>query len=121
MTETVAYEQILTEVVGPVAIVTLNRPDRMNAWTWQMSTELTHAFNRFDLDDSVRAIVVTGAGRGFCAGADLVSAGGGDTFSGSGLGDRRELRERYPDRGSPRTSCRPRSSRRSTDRASARA
>lgn len=90
-----AYEQILTEVRGPVAVVTLNRPDRMNAWTWQMSLELTHAFNQFDLDDSIRAIVVTGAGKGFCAGADLVSGGGGDTFSG-GLGDPREIARRYP-------------------------
>jgi enoyl-CoA hydratase/carnithine racemase len=93
--EAVTYEQILTEVDGPVALVTLNRPERMNAWTWQMSTELTHAFNVFDADDSIRAIVVTGAGKAFCAGADLVAGGGGDTFSGRGLGDRRELAERY--------------------------
>jgi enoyl-CoA hydratase/carnithine racemase len=93
--EAVTYEQILTEIDGPVAIITLNRPDRMNAWTWQMSTELTHAFNTFDSDDSIRAIVVTGQGRAFCAGADLVAGGGGDTFSGRGLGDRRELSERY--------------------------
>ena len=96
-TETdVAYDQILIDVDGPVAVVTLNRPDRMNAWTWQMSTELNHAFNALDLDDSVRAIVVTGAGRAFCAGADLDAGGGGDTFSGRGLGDRRELAKRYP-------------------------
>jgi enoyl-CoA hydratase/carnithine racemase len=93
--EAVRYEQILTEVDGPIAVVTLNRPERMNAWTWQMSTELTHAFNRFDLDDGIRAIVVTGAGKAFCAGADLGGGGGGDTFSGRGLGDRRELSERY--------------------------
>lgn len=97
MTDTqVRYEQISTKVDGPVAIVTLNRPDRMNAWTWQMSAELTHAFNAFDADDSVRAIVVTGAGRAFCAGADLQAGGGGDTFSGGGLGNPRELAERYP-------------------------
>jgi enoyl-CoA hydratase/carnithine racemase len=92
----VSYEQILVERDGKVAIVTLNRPDRMNAWTWQMSTELTHAFNVFDQDDDVRAIVVTGAGRAFCAGADLDQGGGGDTFSGGGLGDPRELAKRYP-------------------------
>src|SRR5438552_15945996 len=97
MTDTqVRYDQILTEREGPVAIATLNRPDRMNAWTWQMSTELTHFFNVCDADDGVRAIVVTGAGRAFCAGADLDQGGGGDTFSGGGLGDRRALSERYP-------------------------
>jgi enoyl-CoA hydratase/carnithine racemase len=91
-----SYEQILVERDGPVAIAKLNRPERMNAWTWQMSTELTHFFNQCDLDDAVRAIVVTGEGRAFCAGADLDQGGGGDTFSGSGLGDRGALAERYP-------------------------
>ena len=95
-TTDVGYEQILTEVDGAVAVVTLNRPERMNAWTWQMSTELTHAFNTFDADDKIRAIVVTGSGKAFCAGADLVAGGGGETFSGRGLGDRRELAKRYP-------------------------
>jgi enoyl-CoA hydratase/carnithine racemase len=92
----VTYQQITTEVRGRIALVTLNRPERMNAWTWQMSTELTHAFNTLDLDDNVRAIIVTGAGRAFCAGADLVAGGGGETFSGGGLGDPRELAARYP-------------------------
>ena len=79
MTDTaVRYEQIVCEVDGRVALVKLNRPERMNAWTWQMSTELTHAFNQFDLDDSIRAIVVTGEGKAFCAGADLQQGGGGD-------------------------------------------
>ena len=96
MTDTrVGYEQILVERDGPVAIATLNRPDRMNAWTWQMSAELSHYFNVCDEDDDVRAIVVTGAGRAFCAGADLDQGGGGDTFSGDGLGNRRELSERF--------------------------
>lgn len=74
------YEQILVERDGPVAVVTLNRPDRMNAWTWTMSRELGEAFNDMDADDDVRAIVVTGAGKAFCAGADLGS--GGETFTG---------------------------------------
>jgi enoyl-CoA hydratase/carnithine racemase len=74
------YEQILVERDGPVMLVTLNRPDRMNAWTWTMSAELGAAFADADGDDDVRAIVVTGAGRAFCAGADL--GGGGGTFSG---------------------------------------
>jgi len=72
------YEQILTETSDGVLTITLNRPDRLNAWTAQMGHELLAAFDRADLDDEVRAIVVTGAGRGFCAGADLGS--GADTF-----------------------------------------
>lgn len=76
------YEQIIVERDGPVALVTLNRPDRMNAWTWTMSAELGCAFGELDADDGCRAIVVTGAGKAFCAGADLGS--GGETFSGGG-------------------------------------
>jgi enoyl-CoA hydratase/carnithine racemase len=74
------YEQITVEREGPLALITLNRPERMNAWTWTMSAELGHAFGELDDDDSCRAIVVTGAGRAFCAGADL--RGGRGTFSG---------------------------------------
>jgi enoyl-CoA hydratase/carnithine racemase len=74
------YEQIVVERDGPVALITLNRPERMNAWTWTMSAELGHAFAELDADDGCRAIVVTGAGKAFCAGADL--GGGGATFSG---------------------------------------
>jgi enoyl-CoA hydratase/carnithine racemase len=72
------YEQIITEMSDGVLTITLNRPDRLNAWTAQMGNELRTAFDRADADDEVRAIIVTGAGRGFCAGADLAS--GGDTF-----------------------------------------
>jgi enoyl-CoA hydratase/carnithine racemase len=72
------YEQIITETSDGVLTITLNRPERLNAWTAQMGQELRTAFDRADADDEVRAIVVTGAGRGFCAGADLAS--GGDTF-----------------------------------------
>jgi enoyl-CoA hydratase/carnithine racemase len=71
-------EQITTEVADSVLTITLNRPERLNAWTAQMGRELREAFDRADADDEVRAIIVTGAGRGFCAGADL--AAGGDTF-----------------------------------------
>ena len=74
-------EQIRTERRGPVLLVTLDRPTAMNAWTWQMSAELSRVFGAADEDDEVRAIVVTGAGRVFCAGADL--GGGGETFSGA--------------------------------------
>jgi enoyl-CoA hydratase/carnithine racemase len=72
------FEQITTEVTDSVLTVTLNRPERLNAWTAQMGAELRAAFDEADADDDVRAIIVTGAGRGFCAGADLAS--GGETF-----------------------------------------
>jgi enoyl-CoA hydratase/carnithine racemase len=73
-----SYEQILAEKDDGVLTITLNRPERLNAWTGQMGQELREAFDDADADDGVRAIIVTGAGRGFCAGADL--EGGGDTF-----------------------------------------
>jgi enoyl-CoA hydratase/carnithine racemase len=73
------YQQILTEEKGGVATVTLNRPDRMNAYTARLGAELRHAIFAFDRREDIRAIVVTGAGRAFCAGADLASAG--DTFT----------------------------------------
>jgi enoyl-CoA hydratase/carnithine racemase len=72
------YEQITAERADGVLTITLNRPERLNAWTATMGRELIEAFDRADADDEVRAIIVTGAGRGFCAGADL--AGGGETF-----------------------------------------
>jgi enoyl-CoA hydratase/carnithine racemase len=72
------FEQITTEVQDRILTITLNRPERLNAWTATMGRELIEAFDRADADDDVRAIIVTGAGRGFCAGADL--SGGGDTF-----------------------------------------
>jgi enoyl-CoA hydratase/carnithine racemase len=72
------FEQILTQVEAGILTITLNRPDRLNAWTATMGRELIAAFDRADADDQVRVVVVTGAGRGFCAGADL--AAGGDTF-----------------------------------------
>jgi enoyl-CoA hydratase/carnithine racemase len=72
------YEQITTETSEGVLTITLNRPDRLNAWTGRMGEELRVAFDEADADDEVRAIIVTGAGRAFCAGADLES--GGDTF-----------------------------------------
>jgi len=69
------YEQILVERRDEVALLTLNRPDRLNAWTPRMSVELVDAIECANHDREVGAIVVTGAGRGFCAGADMA-----DTF-----------------------------------------
>jgi enoyl-CoA hydratase/carnithine racemase len=77
MTES-SFEQITTELAERVLTITLNRPERLNAWTAQMGAELRATFDEADADDEVRAVIVTGAGRGFCAGADLAS--GGDTF-----------------------------------------
>lgn len=72
------YEQITYAVADGVLTLTLHRPERLNAFTARMGDELRDALDRSDADDEVRAVVVTGAGRGFCAGADL--AGGGATF-----------------------------------------
>lgn len=80
------YEQILYEVEEGTATITLNRPDKLNAFTEKMKLELLDAFDRADADDEVRAIIVTGAGRGFCAGADL-SRGAG-TFDQAARGAR---------------------------------
>lgn len=72
------YETLEYEVADGVLTITLSRPDRLNAFTEEMRDELIAAFDASDADDAVRAVVVTGAGRGFCAGADL--ALGGSTF-----------------------------------------
>jgi enoyl-CoA hydratase/carnithine racemase len=73
-----SFQEIRYEIDEGVLTITLDRPDRLNAFTATMGRELIEALDRADADDSVRAVVVTGAGRGFCAGADL--AGGGSTF-----------------------------------------
>jgi len=72
------YQEIRYEVAERIATITLNRPDRLNAFTHVMRDELVDAFLRADADDEVRAVIVTGAGRAFCAGADL--AAGSATF-----------------------------------------
>ena len=72
------YEQIETDLADGVLTITLNRPERLNAWTATMGRELIDAFDEADANDDVRAIVMTGAGRGYCAGADL--AAGSETF-----------------------------------------
>src|SRR5581483_5404514 len=73
------FEQIITELTDHVLTITLNRPDRLNAWTKRMFDELMSAFDQADAYDEVRVVIVTGAGRGFCAGADLER--GGETFT----------------------------------------
>ncbi|MEM7639036.1 MAG: enoyl-CoA hydratase [Pseudomonadota bacterium] len=66
-----AYQDILTHIEDDILVITLNRPDRLNAWTGQMQAEVQDAIETAGRDDAVRCIVVTGAGRGFCAGADM--------------------------------------------------
>jgi len=78
------YEQIVYEAADGVLTITLDRPEQLNAFTDQMKRELIDACDRADADDSIRAIVVTGRGRGFCAGADL--SGGPETFNASARG-----------------------------------
>lgn len=75
------FETLLTKLEDGVLTITLNRPDRLNAYNRQMFLDFMACFDRSDADDDVRAIIITGAGRGFCAGADL--GGGAKTFDGS--------------------------------------
>ena len=79
------HTEIDYSVADGIATITLDRPERMNAFTLVMRAELLSAFDEVDADDSVRAVVVTGAGRAFCAGADL--GAGGDTFDHAARGD----------------------------------
>jgi len=76
------YETLLTDLDRGVLTVTLNRPDRLNALSPQMGNDLLRLIDDVDADDDVRAVVVTGSGRGFCAGADL--GGGGGAFDRKG-------------------------------------
>jgi enoyl-CoA hydratase/carnithine racemase len=85
------YSQILYERSDRTAIITLNRPERMNAFTYTMGDELRRALREADADPEIRVSVVTGAGRAFCAGADL--GGGGETFKASTEQRAKELRE----------------------------
>ncbi|NWH09243.1 MAG: crotonase/enoyl-CoA hydratase family protein [Alphaproteobacteria bacterium] len=83
------YEHILYAVEEGIATITLNRPDKLNAFTGTMMNELIDAFDRVNKDDAVRCVIVTGAGRAFCAGADL--SAGAKTFD-------YEARDDRPDR-----------------------
>ncbi|UCE85743.1 MAG: crotonase/enoyl-CoA hydratase family protein [Deltaproteobacteria bacterium] len=73
-----AYQTLETDRADGILTVALNRPDRLNAFTTQMLRDLLALYDEVDRDDDVRVVIVTGAGRGFCAGADL--GGGGDSF-----------------------------------------
>ncbi len=96
-----AYQQILCTTAGAVATITLNRPDKLNAWTPIMGAELVDAFRRADRDPAIRAVLFTGAGeRAFCAGADMgffaeqIAAGGGSGSTERGGGPTRS--EEFP-------------------------
>lgn len=81
-----SYQEILYDVADGVLTITMNRPEKLNAFTRTMMSEMIDAFDRSDADDSVRAVIVTGAGRAFCAGADL--SAGGATFNADTREDR---------------------------------
>jgi enoyl-CoA hydratase/carnithine racemase len=91
------YEEILYGVDDPIATVTLNRPDRLNAWTDRMGAEVRHAMARAEDDPQVAVIILTGAGRGFCAGADMQQL---QSIS-QGVGERRDLAGLEADPGDP--------------------
>jgi len=86
-----SFETIRVDHEGGIAVITLNRPEKLNAWTPVMGREMTDAFRAADRDRDVRAVVLTGAGRAFCAGADMdffagQIRGGGGTATGGGDG-----------------------------------
>ncbi|KNZ33617.1 MAG: enoyl-CoA hydratase [Methylibium sp. NZG] len=95
------FDTLLYDVQDGVATVTLNRPDKLNAFTPQMRDDLVAAFEHTDADDAVRVVIATGAGRAFCAGADL--SGGGSTFDYASQGqasrDRLKVGDVYRDGG----------------------
>jgi 2-(1,2-epoxy-1,2-dihydrophenyl)acetyl-CoA isomerase len=89
-----SYEHVIWELDGGVGRVTLNRPDSLNAWTAEFGRELKQVIERDAADDAVRAVLITGAGRGFSSGADLKS--GFDPAPDDGMPDiRKELDELY--------------------------
>jgi enoyl-CoA hydratase/carnithine racemase len=97
-------QEILYAVADRIATITLNRPDKLNAWTATMEQEVRAAMYEAEKDGNVRVIVLTGAGRGFCAGADMTLLG---TLAQQGLGDRREQVLRGSGNGAPRANVRP--------------
>ena len=95
-----SFTEISYEVADAIAWVTLDRPHRLNAFTWVMATEIIAAMDAADADDSVRVVVITGRGRAFCAGADL--ARGEDTFNDDGSDPTRDASTRGTIGGVPR-------------------
>ncbi len=91
------YQEILYDVQDPIAKITLNRPERLNAWTDRMGVELKHAVARAEADPQVVVVILTGAGRGFCAGADMQNL---KSLS-EGAGEREEAAELAADPGDP--------------------
>jgi enoyl-CoA hydratase/carnithine racemase len=89
----VTFTEIRYEVDGAIATLTLDRPERLNAFTITMQREMNAAFDLADADDDVRAVIVTGEGRGFCAGADLSM--GGESFDAESTGAK-ATRHAYP-------------------------
>lgn len=88
------YEQIARSAENHILTITLNRPERLNAWTGQMQEEVGHAIAAAAADDNVRCIVITGSGRGFCAGADMsglqqIQAAGSEHSAGAGRQEER--------------------------------
>jgi enoyl-CoA hydratase/carnithine racemase len=86
MSAATSFETINLEIADKVAVITLNRPDKMNAFTGQMMLDMVAAFDLTDSNDEVGAVIVTGAGRAFCAGADL--SAGAKTFDYDNRSDR---------------------------------
>ena len=88
---TSAYDTILTSLDDGVFTITMNRPDRLNAWTYQMGAELQHAIETGNENPEVDVFILTGAGRGFCAGADIKDLFKDQADGGESAGD--QLRE----------------------------
>jgi enoyl-CoA hydratase/carnithine racemase len=88
MYQDVVYQDIVYQVDDPVAVITMNRPDALNAFTTRMLAEIQHALAAAEADERVVGIVLTGAGRGFCAGMDMNAL---DSMSGGGSGGREDL------------------------------
>jgi enoyl-CoA hydratase/carnithine racemase len=89
---TTEFTSLLYDIDGGIATITLNRPDKLNTLTNELLAELVEAFDRTDADDNVRAVIVTGAGKAFCAGADLSEAGSlGSNSGGSAPSEASEL------------------------------
>jgi enoyl-CoA hydratase/carnithine racemase len=91
------YENVIFDVAGGVATITLNRPDKLNAYTTEMGDEVYDAFQKVRDDDAVRSVILTGAGRGFCAGVDLehlkAHQAGANASKGPRLGEEAFLRK----------------------------